>query len=361
MATAWTAAQVTGIAAATLPAMPVLGAGDIVRVVPGLDLWDFWPVQTPDGAVAGIAGGELWFALSAAAEGEPALRHDRARLRLLRRVNGVWSDLGNALPDGLNPGSREWSGSAIVDQAGILTLFFTVAGRAGEARTTYAQRLFQTRAAVGDDGLPSGWSMPAESVASDGVDYVVADQTEGAIGTIKAFRDPGYFRDPADGASYLLFAASLARSASPFNGAVGIARAQDASLERWSLLPPLVHSDTLNNELERPHIVMRDGLYYLFWSTQGSVFAPGIEAPTGLYGMVAERLSGPYRPLNGTGLVLANPTASPAQAYSWLVLDDLRVTSFIDQLDSGRGGFGGAPAPELRLAVDGAKAWLART
>ena len=40
----------------------------------------------------------------------------------------------------------------------------------------------------------------------------------GAIGTIKAFRDPAFFRDPADGCDYLLFTASLAASASAWNG-----------------------------------------------------------------------------------------------------------------------------------------------
>lgn len=353
MTTAWTAAHVAGIDGASLPALPVITATDIVRVVPGFDLWDFWPVQTASGSVAVVAGGELWFALSASREGQPESRHDRARLRLLRRDAVGWSDLGHALPDGFGPGSREWSGSAVLtdDQ---LTLYFTAAGRRGEAPISFEQRLFETRATLSPDGRLRDWSIPVESVASDGRDYVVADQAEGAIGTIKAFRDPGFFRDPADGAAYLLFTASLAGSASAFNGTIGIAR-QDG--DGWSLLPPLIHADGLNNELERPHVVVRDGRYYLFWSTQASVFAPGIDAPTGLYGMVADRLLGPYRPLNGTGLVLANPAAAPAQAYSWLVLDDLRISSFIDAIGQG-GGFAGAPAEEGRLFVDADRTWV---
>lgn len=362
MTTAWTATQVGGIATASLPELPAIGTGHVVRIVPGLDLWDTWPLQTRAGTVATIAGGELWFALSAPAKGDPGLRHDRARLRMLHLTASGWHDRGNALPVSFGPGSREWSGSAIIDDRGeALTLFYTAAGRSGETRATYQQRLFQTSARLDDQGWPSGWSAPIESVASDGRDYMIADQVEGEVGTIKAFRDPGYFRDPADGLSYLLFTASLPRSLSAFNGAVGIARAHDGTLDSWSLLPPLVHADGLNNELERPHIVVRGGLYYLFWSTQGSVFAPGNRAPTGLYGMVADRLFGSYAPLNGTGLVLANPAAAPAQAYSWLVLDDLRVASFIDQFGIGRKGFGGTPAPEVRLAVDGAKAWLETT
>ena len=340
------------IAAAPLPELPVIGAE--ARVAPRTDLWDFWPVQDADGGVAPITGGELWFALSAAAAGDPVERHDRARLRLLHRTADSWRDLGNALPDGLSPGSREWSGSAVIDARGeVVTLYFTAAGRRGEERPTYEQRLFETRGRLRPDVGIIGWTPPVESVASDGVDYVVANQRDGAVGTIKAFRDPGYFCDPADGAEYLLFTASLARSVSAFNGAVGVARRTEG---RWCLAAPLVHADGLNNELERPHIVVAGGLYYLFWSTQASVFAPGIVAPTGLYGMVAEGLRGDWRPLNGSGLVAANSRAAPAQAYSWLVRADLRVGSFVDQPAPGRAGFGGRPAPEFRLTLDGDRA-----
>ncbi len=364
MTTAWTLEQVGRIVDAALPALPVIAAADVRPVIPGLDLWDLWPVQEADGRVAAIAGGALWFALSAPAVGDPIDRHAIARLRLLHHAAGQWHDLGNALPDGLSPGSREWSGSAIVDAGHrAITLFFTAAGRRGEAAVSFEQRLFQTRAPLAADGRPGRWSRPRQSVASDGHSYIIANQAKGAPGTIKAFRDPGYFRDPADGVAYLLFAASLAASASAFNGAIGVARAYDAAGDVWQLLPPLVTADGINNELERPHVILRDGRYYLFWSTQGSVFAPGIVAPTGLYGMVSERFRGPYLPLNGTGLVLANPPEAPMQAYSWLVLDDLRVVSFVDHHGiacagaAGRGNFGGTPAPEYRLRIAGDRAW----
>lgn len=350
----WTAAHVAGITTAPLPVLPRIDAAG-VRRTPGLDLWDFWPVTDARGRVADIAGGELWFALSAPASGEPVLRHGRARLRLLYKSGGAWRDLGPALPDGWSPGSREWSGSAVVEGADV-ALYFTAAGRRGVPPPGYEQRLFEARGTLAPDGRIAHWRDLRELVASDGIDYVVADQVEGIVGTIKAFRDPGWFRDPATGTGWMLFAGSLARSASAFNGAVGLAEQTEAG---WCLRPPLLHADGLNNELERPHVVVRGGLYYLFWSTQASVFAPGHAAPTGLYGMVADRLAGPYAPLNGTGLVAANPAAAPAQAYSWLVLDDLRVTSFVDQMGPGRAGFGGTPAPEFRLGLEGARAWIA--
>ncbi|RYY46016.1 MAG: glycoside hydrolase family 68 protein, partial [Sphingomonadales bacterium] len=132
---------------------------------------------------------------------------------------------------------------------------------------------------------------------------------------------------------------------------------RDDTMAQWDIRPPLISADTLNNELERPHVVMHGGLYYLFWSTQRHVFNPdGPTGPTGLYGMVSDRLYGGWRPLNGTGLVFANPDAAPKQAYSWLVLPDLQVTSFIDAWgsdgsDANARRFGATFAPMLRLRL----------
>jgi len=181
-----------------------------------------------------------------------------------------------------------------------------------------------------------------------------ADAHEGAPGTIKAFRDPAFFRDPADGTAYLAFTASLAGSQSAFNGAFGLARKAAGG---WELLPPALHAEGVNNELERAHLVFHAGCYYAFWSTQTATFADGLgHAPGGLYGMVADSMAGPWRPLNGTGLVLANPADLPQQTYSWYVDADLTVCSFVDLLPDG--SFGGVPAPLLRLTLAGERAGL---
>ena len=361
MTTAWLSAHLARLAGNALPAAPVFGPARLACFTPGLDLWDFWPVQEPGGATARFDGAVLWIALGAPAVGASIERHDRARLRLLERSDLGWRDRGNLLPDGLTPGSREWSGSAVVDaEHRRITLFFTAAGRRGEARLSYEQRLFQTNARVDGRNLTE-WTTPVQSVASDGQIYHRAAQADGAPGTIKAFRDPAFFRDPADGADYLLFAGSLGRSTDVFNGAIGLA--YRTGPDGWTLLDPLIAADGVNNELERPHLIVRDGLYYLFWSTQRSVFAPGILAPTGLYGMVGAAQQGPYAPLNGSGLVFANPADAPAQAYSWLVAPDLSVSSFSDAAAIDAFAHGKTPArhmlaPALHLALDGARAWL---
>jgi levansucrase len=112
-------------------------------------------------------------------------------------------------------------------------------------------------------------------------------------------------------------------------------------------------------------MVVRDGHYYLFWSTQRRTFDPAVQAgPNGLYAMVADRLRGPYRPVNGNCLIAGNPAAEPTQGYSWWVTGEGEVWSFIDHWGMAgrsfdqhpellRQQFGGTPAPRFRLAFAG--------
>ncbi len=374
MVTAWTPEMVQAAIPTPPDRMGPVIAAAVRPAIPGFDLWDMWPLAHADGRTACIAGGVLWFALSAPILPDPADRHEVARIRLLLEREGAWTDCGNALPDGLSPGSREWSGSALLHDTGQVTLFFTAAGRRGECRVTFEQRLFQTNGMLDLSGPTpriAVWSQARETVRADGYTYVVANQSEGGPGRIKAFRDPAYFRDPADGASYVLFAASLASAGLQADGAIGLARATDPMLACWELLPPLLHATGVNTELERPHLVLRDGRYLLFWCTQHHVFAAECpRGPTGLYGMEAERLAGPYTPLNGDGLVLANPDDEPAQAYSWWVTGEGRVTSFVDYWGMRgrrlvecpellRSHFGGVPAPFLQLTFTPGQSKLA--
>ena len=131
----------------------------------------------------------------------------------------------------------------------------------------------------------------------------------------------------------------------------------------FDLMPPIISADGVANEMERPHMILRDGLYYLFWSTQNGVFAPGgVTGPTGLYGMVGASVTGPFEPLNGSGLVITNPASEPKQAYCWQVLDTLDVVSFVDHwglegrdpaVDTAlnRSHFGGTLAPMLKIEI----------
>ena len=158
----------------------------------------------------------------------------------------------------------------------------------------------------------------------------------------------------------------------PF-ASVGIATWSDSE-DSWELLEPLVTADGVNNELERPHLFVHDDFYHLFFSTQARMFHPEVTAPTGLYGFVASNLLGPYEPLNGHGLVFADPPERPFPAHSCTVLNDLGVVGFIDAvgIDGAtgtnlfadpagrrRGEFGGTLAPKVRLTIRGSQAAVA--
>lgn len=358
MITPWTSEDVSRIDLRTASFVPHITEADRSLLRTDILYWDMWPIQRPDGAIASIHGREYWMALAAPNRGDPALRHFEAKIRLLERRDADWLDLGPVLPDFDIPYEREWAGSALVE-GNQLTLFFTGAGVRDRPKG-YQQALFEAHGTLGPDGLPIHWTAPRPSLTHLTPDYMPADAHDGEAGKIKAFRDPAYFRDPKDGAEYLIFTASLAKAHSAYNGAMGIARKAGT---HWELLPPLIHADGVNNELERAHIVFSDGLYYAFWVTQRATFDPSLrQAPNGLYGMVADDLFGPYRPLNGSGLVLANPDDAPTQAYSWFVSADLTVASFVDAWGPKGAGdapqFGGVPAPLLHLALEGDRCHL---
>jgi levansucrase len=335
--------------------MPLIDAASLSHPLPGEVLWDHWPVQGPDGRIAEVGGGQLGIFLSAPRRNDPDIRHGEARLRLMWRKDGIWRDCGLLLPPHLSPGSREWAGSARLATDGRLTLYFTAAGRAGEAAPSFDQRLFATKARLEvREGMPrlTGWNAPEEMVSPDG-DIYVADLTGGgAVGTIKAFRDPAWFTDPGTGRELITFAASLGRSTATHNAAIGLAVRQG---DHWQLRPPLLHAEGASNELERPHLVAHGGRLYLFWSMLAKVLAPGLDWPTGLYGVVADSLDGPWQLLNGDGLVACTPAAAPEQSYSWLVNADLSVWSFADRVGTPP-RFAGCPAPVLRLRLDGGRA-----
>lgn len=360
----WKPDHVAGIDSGRMCAAPLIVEADIQRIAPDLDIWDAWPVQDKSGAPFAFGeGATLWMALGAPRFEDPDSRHGHARIHLLQHDGDGWSHRGLLMPDGFSPGSREWSGSAVLDNdQRTLTLYFTATGRRGEDVLTFEQRLFSARATLeraGEHLTFAGWRDLREIAARDPEHYMASDGGVGVIGTIKAFRDPAYFHDPRGGGHYLFFAGSAAGAGSAFNGVIGAAVSATGEGSDWRLTPPLIDATGVNNELERPHVIMAGGLYYMFWSTQTHVFAPDLRhAPTGLYGMVSRSLDGGWRPLNGSGLVFANPPSAPRQAYSWLVLPDLSVISFIDDWGRGRDDpgarrFGATFAPTLRLRLAG--------
>ena len=112
------------------PLLPAITAVDVAPILPGIDLWDCWPLAHEDGHSVVREGRALWFFLSAPVLPDPVERHGMARIRLLSHGADGWRDHGAALPDALNPGTREWAGCAVLSDDGVtVTLYYTVAGR----------------------------------------------------------------------------------------------------------------------------------------------------------------------------------------------------------------------------------------
>lgn len=364
----WLPQHVAAIGAQVHHPAPVFARTAVPDILPDHDVWDHWPILGEDGSLAEVAGGLLVIALTAEKAPDPEERHQVAQMRLFHLAGSKWRDLGPLLPPAFSPGTREWAGSATLSVTGDrLRLFFTAAGQPGDVAPSFTQRLFESEVDVqlnAPEPALSDWLPSRESVAADGVIYQTDMVGGGAVGTIKAFRDPFFFSAP-DGHEYLLFTASDPKVASAWNGLIGLARRNATG---WQLLAPLVRADDLNNELERPHVIEHDGMVYLFWSTQETVFnTNGPQGPTGLYGIVADHWGGTWRPLNGTGLVFSNPPNAPFQAYSFQVLPDLSVWSFADMpetpvfpvgAEQRRAAFVGGPAPVLHLRLDRDEAGL---
>lgn len=374
----WLSAHLKQLDWTALPCTRAFVAADIFHLDPDLTLWDIWPIQLDNGDLAELAIGTLWVMLSAPRTQDPDDRHNLARMRLLLQTPaGEWRDCGNLLPDGFAPGSREWSGSTRLDpKTGRVTLWFTATGRRGEAKPDFEQRLFHATGMLDvTKALPrvKDWRSLTQTVVNCGRHYADLLTTQGVAGQIKGFRDPYWFRDPKDGQGYILFTGSRSADlpASNHDGVIGLAKANDTDGHaRFELMAPIIDAFGLASEMERPHMFVQGGLYYVFWSTQAHIFnAAQATGPTGLYGMVAPSLHGPFEPLNGSGLVLANPPQEPRQAYAWQVLPSLDVVSFIDYWGlEGRdtfadpalkaAQFGGAIAPVARLALHGDKSRL---
>lgn len=321
----------------------------------GLVLWDSWPLLTRDnGLYVGREGEQHWFALAAPCRQDPEVRHGEARIHHLVRSPAGFEMLGPLFPDGFTPGSREWSGSAVLDGSTV-TLNFTAAGRRGDGEPSAEQRLFAASGDMSGRTL-GGWRDCRELLVADDRTYRTAGPGPAIPGRVKGFRDPEPFRD-GEGANWLLFTGSSAASEDDHDGVVGLAQ---LGANGYHGVPPLIDGSGITREMERPHIRRFGNRLYLFWSVQADVFSPGCSGwPTGLYGATAAEMGGPWVLLNGDGLVAANPPVQPRQAYSWLVLPNCEITSFADRLPVGReetflGGF----APFTRLSVDGERAWV---
>ncbi|MFA6941372.1 MAG: glycoside hydrolase family 68 protein [Clostridiaceae bacterium] len=381
--TSWTREQAMQIKVTADNMAPLIHGDDFFQTSMDLWLWDTWPLNNKDGSVTVINGWKIVFSLSAPRSVGPEQRHDIAAISYFYSRDGFnWIEGGLAFPIEMGLGSRQWAGSAMYDN-GRLYLFYTAAGRKGEPKVTFEQRIVLGAADVRADlsGVCfTNWDQHKIILEADGKLYQTMEQADGPI--IYSFRDPWFFKDPNSGEEYLLFEGntpgpSTTKTCMPvearvYNGSIGIAKLKGNDYTKWELLPHIFDAECVNQQLERPHLVLKNNRYYLFTVTHKFTFAPGITAPDGLYGFISDRLMGGYIPLDNGGLVVANPINEELQAYSWFVLSNETILSFINWYDTGGidpgreniefqfKHFGGAYAPTLQISLNGTHSRIIR-
>ena len=349
-------------------------------------VWDTWPLTNLNTRPIRYKGWHVIFSLTAPRTVPFGDRHWWARIGYFYSRDGSnWRYGGDLFPQRSPFGSREWAGSAVLVGDQVNAVYTASGGDGNEPgeRTNPLQRLAHAsgRIHADADGVWfTGFRNHRIIAEPDGTMYQTLEQSQ-AGPIIYAFRDPFVFRDPADGQVYLLFEGNSGGEAGShtcgprelgpvppghqvpadsrfYTGNIGLAEARGANLRRWRLLTPLLSANCVNQQTERPHLVIENGQYYLFTISHTFTFAPGLTGPDGLYGFIGPSLRSDYDPLNASGLVLGNPADAPVQQYSEYVMPNWLVESFIDTLPGEI--FGGTLAPTLEIEPDGASTFFVR-
>jgi levansucrase len=380
----WTRAQALKVrpdATNTKPRIPP----DFPVMTDEIWVWDTWPLTNMQTKPISFKGWSVIFSLVAPRDIPFGDRHWYARIGYFySRDSKHWTYGGQLLPGQIRFGSREWAGSTVLTGDEV-HVFYTASGGdnapPGE-RNNPLQRLATASGRIHADNRGvwfTGLRNNRIIATADGEMYQTLEQSQ-AGPIIYAFRDPFVFTDPADGSTYMLFEGNTAGTAGEYEctqrdlghlppghevpadsrfytGNIGLARALNANMRRFELLPPLLSANCVNQQTERPHLVIENGNYYLFTISHMFTFASGIEprGPDGVYGFLGNSLRSEYKALNGSALVLGNPADAPVQQYSEYVMPNWLVESFIDTVPTGDGGtvFGGTLAPTLRLVAEG--------
>ena len=346
-------------------------------------IWDTMPLRQLDNTVVSVNGWSVILTLTAERQPEKFTdengnynikedwedRHGRAFIAYwFSRDSKSWTYGGRVMQEGVSPTTREWAGTPILlNEQGDIDLYYTcVQPGATIAKVTGKIKTSSTGVTMED------FNDVKALFEADGVYYQTEEQNP-----YFNFRDPSPFINPTDGKLYMVFegnvagergshiigeaeigdvpAGTVTPDGARFQaGCIGLAVAKDLTGDEWELLPPLVTAVGVNDQTERPHYVFKDNKYYLFTISHKFTFAEGLTGPDGVYGFVSENLTGPYRLMNGDGVVLGNPSKQPYQTYSHCVMQNGFVTSFIDSVPTSYGfRIGGTEAQTVKIEIDG--------
>lgn len=354
-------------------------------------IWDTMPLRDLHGDIVSVNGWCVIFTLTADRNpNSPEFqdengnydikrdwedRHGHARICYwYSRTGKDWIFGGRVMAEGVSPTTREWAGTPILlNDKGDIDLYYTC--------VTPGAAIAKVRGKIvtSDEGVSLEDFLHVKSLFSaDGEIYQTEEQN-----AYWNFRDPSPFIDRKDGKLYMLFEGNVAgvRGSHEITqnemghvppgyedvggaryqvGCIGLAVAKDLSGDEWEILPPLVTAVGVNDQTERPHFVFQDGKYYLFTISHKYTYADNLTGPDGVYGFVSDHLTGPYTPMNSSGLVLGNPSSQPFQTYSHYVMPNGLVTSFIDSVPWGEKDYriGGTEAPTVKILLKGDRSFV---
>lgn len=321
-----------------------------------MDVWDTWPLQNADGTVANYNGYHIVFGLA----GDPKRGSDTFIYLFYQKAGETsidsWKNAGRVFKDTdklgpndpiLNNQAEEWSGSATLTSDGEVRLFYTnrhpwiaESGFFGKQTLTTAQinvsepdantlkvdgvedfksifdgdgKFYQTvqQAFGGGDYSDNHTLRDPHYVEENGRKYLVFEANTGSDTGYQG--EESFFNKAFYGGSNVFFEAEkkkLLQSPdkqfmSIANGALGIVELNDDYTLK-TVMKPLIASNTVTDEIERANVFELNGKWYLFTSSRGAkMFIDGIDKEDiYMLGYVSDSLTGPYKPLNGTGLVL---------------------------------------------------------
>lgn len=377
-----------------------------------LDVWDSWPLQNADGTVANYNGYNLVFALA----GDPERSWDTHIYLFYQKIGDTsidswksagrvfeYSDQLEANDSILKDQAEEWSGSATLTDDGKVRLFYTNRHPWDPQRGFYGKQTLTT-AQVNLSQL-DGNTLKIDGVedlksifdGGDGKIYQNVEQGNVTEGDNHTLRDPHYVED--NGHKYLVFEANTGtedgyqgeeslfnkafyggsevffqsekdkllmspkkQDASLANGALGIIELNDDYTLK-QVMKPLITSNTVTDEIERANVFKMNGKWYLFTDSRGSKMTiDGIDdKDIYMLGFVSDSLTGSYKPLNKTGIVLnldLDPN-DPTFTYSHFAVpqaggNNVIITSYI----TNRGLFTdhhSSFAPSFLLNIEGTK------
>lgn len=377
-----------------------------------LEIWDSWSVQdAKTGRVVNYKGYQLMIAMM----GIPQ-QNDAHIYLLYNKYNdnnfNHWKCAGPIFGFNAKPTDQEWSGSATVNKDGSIQLFYadvdtrentnhqkiatvnlklkvnkkkntiSIAKRSHrhvlfEGEGYHYQTYKQWKST--NKGADNVAMRDAHVISVGGQRYLIFEASTGSNnyqGENQVYNWKNYGGTPKQALQNFLKVTAnddMRSRATWANAAIGIIRLtkNENNPKVAEVLPPLVNSLMVSDEIERPNIIPMNGKYYLFATTRlnrgtGDDLWQQADAKVGdnvaMLGWVSDHLTYGYRPLNGDAAVLVAsvPFNWRTSTYSYYAVPvkgnkkEVLVTSYMTNR-----GFASGPnkrstmAPAFLVRIDG--------